>query len=432
VIIGPQSSGKSTICKIACYCSWVEKKVCLNQSFAFFEKNGTFHAELVRFHKLKGYFRDDSYIEYESDVIRFTYTHKEGVPAFEWRNRYGYKRGKIAYIPSERNLIAAIRNWFEVKFEDNNIRNFMIDWTDARKTYTEQSPLPILKLGVRYYFDEASERDLVLVDNNGTTLDLTNTSSGLQSVIPLEVVAEYMMARLYNSKESHLSVNDERLDQFLAGKIYDDLFKPDKIVFPAEGGTQELPISTNGNWTTSPEEVPQTKQTTISIRTTGSYIRFFKSEEDRKNHLMVVNQMLTVQHTKLYIEEPEQNIFPETQRDILYYFLQLAGTKEDHGLFITTHSPYILLALNNCILGYLVKDKMPEEERNELKSFQACVDPALVSAYEITSEGTLRSIQNERTRTVGKHYFNRISNGIMDEYYDMLNYLEMDSDEGKN
>ena len=27
VIMGPQSSGKSTINKIACYCSWVEKKV---------------------------------------------------------------------------------------------------------------------------------------------------------------------------------------------------------------------------------------------------------------------------------------------------------------------------------------------------------------------------------------------------------------------
>ena len=29
VIIGPQSSGKSTINKIACYCTWVEKKVSL-------------------------------------------------------------------------------------------------------------------------------------------------------------------------------------------------------------------------------------------------------------------------------------------------------------------------------------------------------------------------------------------------------------------
>ena len=36
VIIGPQSSGKSTICKIACYCSWVEKRICLSQSFEYF------------------------------------------------------------------------------------------------------------------------------------------------------------------------------------------------------------------------------------------------------------------------------------------------------------------------------------------------------------------------------------------------------------
>ena len=42
VIIGPQSSGKSTINKIACYCTWVEKKVSLEQSFDFFMERNSF------------------------------------------------------------------------------------------------------------------------------------------------------------------------------------------------------------------------------------------------------------------------------------------------------------------------------------------------------------------------------------------------------
>lgn len=56
VIIGPQSSGKSTINKIACFCSWVEKKVSLEQSFDFFLKDDNFITNLIVFHKLDGYF----------------------------------------------------------------------------------------------------------------------------------------------------------------------------------------------------------------------------------------------------------------------------------------------------------------------------------------------------------------------------------------
>ena len=70
VIIGPQSSGKSTINKIACYCTWVEKKVSLDQSFDFFLTGTNFLDRLVEFHKMKGYFRQESYIEFSSEVIK--------------------------------------------------------------------------------------------------------------------------------------------------------------------------------------------------------------------------------------------------------------------------------------------------------------------------------------------------------------------------
>ena len=72
VIIGPQSSGKSCALKIACYCTWVEKKIELAQSADEFLKDGYFVEELTRFHKLKGYFKKDSFIGYESDYTKFS------------------------------------------------------------------------------------------------------------------------------------------------------------------------------------------------------------------------------------------------------------------------------------------------------------------------------------------------------------------------
>ena len=38
VIIGPQSSGKSCVLKLACYCTWVEKRIELTQKPEYFQK----------------------------------------------------------------------------------------------------------------------------------------------------------------------------------------------------------------------------------------------------------------------------------------------------------------------------------------------------------------------------------------------------------
>ena len=60
VIIGSQSSGKSCVLKTACYCTWVEKRIELTQTADFFAKDDNFLKELERFHKLKGYIKEDS------------------------------------------------------------------------------------------------------------------------------------------------------------------------------------------------------------------------------------------------------------------------------------------------------------------------------------------------------------------------------------
>lgn len=41
VIIGEQSIGKSCVLKVACFCTWVEKRIEIEQSSKRFAKNGT-------------------------------------------------------------------------------------------------------------------------------------------------------------------------------------------------------------------------------------------------------------------------------------------------------------------------------------------------------------------------------------------------------
>jgi predicted ATPase len=127
------------------------------------------------------------------------------------------------------------------------------------------------------------------------------------------------------------------------------------------------------------------------------------------------------------IEEPEQNLFPETQRDFIYFLLdKITNTEREHTVLLTTHSPYILYALNNCMLGKTVEQEMTDDEKNSLLSNKSWVDTALVSVWEIEKDkGTLKSIKDEKIGTVSKHYFNKITNDVMDEYYEMLSHLHL-------
>nr|WP_321520736.1 AAA family ATPase [uncultured Macellibacteroides sp.] len=397
VIMGPQSSGKSTINKIACYCSWVEKTVLMEQSFDNFNHD-IFVNKLISFHKLDGYIRDDSYIHYESNVLKMICEY--GVVNLDWKDKYAYKRPKISFIPSERNIIATIPNWWEVKFSGNNIRNFMAEWNESRVPYTVDSPLEILKLGVKYYYDKSSGADYVSIDENND-LKLTNTSSGLQSIIPLCVLIEYLTRWIYDNLENQSVKYIEQAIE-LSSKLFDEVYNKTTKDIDRTGDKRTIRIGPDG------------------VKTNFSFSSL--SKEDAAKFETQLSKLTKNQNTELYIEEPEQNLFPSSQRDLMYFLLKAIKGNMDHKLFLTTHSPYILYALNNCMMGYLVKDNMPEDEAKELLCYPAWIDPKLVSVWEIV-DGRLRNIQ-DKDNIVSENYFDQKMTELTNEYYQMLNYYE--------
>jgi predicted ATPase len=279
VIIGSQSSGKSCVLKTTCYCTWVEKRIELTQTSDFFAKDGNFLNELERFHKLKGYIKSDTFISYESDFMVFSYDNATKTFKFEWKEgRWNYRRSKVTYIPAERNLVAAIPNWFQVKFADDNIRDFMADWETARQA--AQEDITVLNLGVSYHYDANTKSDKVKV-SDGVTLDFTNTSSGLQSVIPLFVHLSHITKIKHDRIESFANLQENSI---LLSKL---------------------------------------------------------DEEDKKD---IYTNYVHTHHCDIFLEEPEANLFPPTQSNLVEWLLN--KTKGDHSsnLFVATHSPYVLNA----------------------------------------------------------------------------------------
>lgn len=330
VIIGPQSLGKSTVLKIASYCTWVEKRIELTQMPGFFNTDNNFISPLKTFHRMKDYFNEGSSIFYESDYLKFRYTYIDNKFDFEWKDgRWKYRRTKVTYIPAERNLVAVIPNWFEVRMERNNIWNFMSDWVTARNATTEQ--LQILNLNVAYQYDSERNRDVVSIQN-GNTIDITDISSGLQSLIPLYVHLNYLCNGLYQTENT----------QRLAGKWEnEDLLQIIyKELFENSGKTEAVHSVEREN------ERGEIETTKIRYRKKiGSMSLLFTYPKYADECEDVYKQYLMTDHCEIFLEEPENNLFPPTQSRLIDWLYSMTTKEHKNVLFIATHSPYVLSVL---------------------------------------------------------------------------------------
>lgn len=380
ILIGLQSSGKSTINKIACYCSWVEKEIFLDQSADAFKEKGYFESNLIHFHKLEGFIEENSFIKYESDVMSFSFSKKTEQFEFEWKkNKWDFTRSKTIYIPAERNIVATIPNWFEVKLEANNLRSFMADWEESR-TYYSKKPISILDLDIKYEFDKNTSSDKVYLKND-KLIKFTNASSGLQSLIPLLTLVNY---------------------------VTKDIFKSDK-----SDSIKERNILTNMRMSIMEEALGF-----LNVGDLDSY-RKIMAEDSAK---VAFDKFENIQSTNIFLEEPEVNLFPTTQRELLKALVQQVYHNEEnreHSIFITTHSPYILTSLNNLI--YAAKcGKEHSDEVNKIVSEKHWVAFEDVGAWFI-KDGELESILDTELKQLDALKLDAVSTALNDEFDQLLN-----------
>jgi predicted ATPase len=110
----------------------------------------------------------------------------------------------------------------------------------------------------------------------------------------------------------------------------------------------------------------------------------------------------------VFIEEPSAHLFPKEQKETIeflaHYFNLLQNKKEyepGHRFFISTHSPYILNAINNILekkrlIKKVDKIKDPEARKEKKEKLEALFFPDLsidnVSAYMIEENGCAKSM----------------------------------------
>lgn len=124
----------------------------------------------------------------------------------------------------------------------------------------------------------------------------------------------------------------------------------------------------------------------------------------------------------IYLEEPESNVFPSTQYDLVRLFAWLSNEPNlDFSWVITTHSPYILSSFNNLLEAWQVATTKPDSKNEVAKLIQEryWIRPSDFKAYCI-HDGKLESIMDEETGLINGKYLDGISNEIGSQFDELL------------
>jgi len=319
IVIGPQSSGKSCLLKAVCFCCWLEKRIELTQNTKLFKDAEDFLDKLVSFHNMHNYIRQNTNIAYESDFLKFSCDSSDNTFKCEWKegNRWNYSRTKISYIPAERIIIGAVQNMLRVDFSTQNLKAFVADWEDARRAVGNE--LEILNLGVTYTYNPDLHTDKINV-GKGIEATMSEVSSGLQSLIPLFVYITYLTKGLYERIQNNLERGEEakRLIRFLLEEKYK--IEGGRIDIAQPKGSSVINVNIMGN------------------ETLDDYL----SEKDRAEIIATLDRYRYTDHCDIFLEEPEENLFPVAQSDLVEWLYDNVIFNKKHSLFVTTHSPYIL------------------------------------------------------------------------------------------
>ena len=124
----------------------------------------------------------------------------------------------------------------------------------------------------------------------------------------------------------------------------------------------------------------------------------------------------------MYVEEPETHIFPSTQFELVKLFAWLSSDLLlRFSWVIATHSPYILSSFNNLLEAWQAAASKPEakDEVATLIGERYWIRPSDFKAYRI-HDGKLESIMDEETGLINGEYLDGISNEIGSQFDELL------------
>ena len=141
-----------------------------------------------------------------------------------------------------------------------------------------------------------------------------------------------------------------------------------------------------------------------------------------------MSRMESGARSTFFIEEPEAHLYPAAQREIVHFVSTVFNQKPkiqtevlSSQYVITTHSPYILSALNNLMYAKSLLTSNPDHKAavESVLGGTPPIDPGEVRAY-LFSEGEVRSIIDPESKLINAAELDSVSGELAVEFEHLM------------
>ncbi|WP_186263228.1 AAA family ATPase [Burkholderia gladioli] len=149
-------------------------------------------------------------------------------------------------------------------------------------------------------------------------------------------------------------------------------------------------------------------------------INYASSGQQESVWILLLIFLITLEATEtiLFVEEPEAHLFPEAQKHIVD-LLTFAYGSLGCDLIVTTHSPYILGAINNCLYAHLLASSLGQSEVSRVIPSKHWIDPKDSTGWYVHA-GELTSIVDDELRFLDTSLVDSAADIINNDYERLL------------
>ena len=314
LLTGKQGSGKSTIAKVYSSLKWLEKALF---TYKMTEEEVDWK-DCFSYHKIEDCITNNSLVHYIGAHYEIQLVKKKLTIKAKSRDnpQEGYSYPKIQYIPAERNFVASLSNLEFIREFPPSLEDFYYMYDNARRNRQGKLSIPFDN-NIYTYYDEAKNQ-IYLKDSISYDIPLDRASSGFQTAVPLLEVINAVSA----------------------------MTKPGLIM----GQLQNFAGFLHKN--DMPEYFPE--------KLKKYWIKKIFQDDPLETSREIYRKLFTKLNFTFIVEEMEQNLYPDSQRKLLFRLLEYCNDPENY-LLLTTHSPYIFFALTLAAKASQLYQKNPLE-----------------------------------------------------------------------
>lgn len=420
VFIGPQATGKSALAKI--YTIFKAPRRFLNipenESFEIIINSDSFFKAALEEYNISSFLRQDSEIDFDSEL-----------------HRLRFKEATLIYEPKLLNRIKDINRLKENCFTNKSLLQEAIEKLDHNFIFFGFELRDILANEGEKLNYSHNLRDLKkFTDLDESSLNqiidlLKKTEETLSSNTALYIPSERSFIQIIKNASLNLMLNNVPIPKHILSfgaelektnvSEIDLSFLQKGLKYVSKNGEDR--IFTDPVHSIKLEEAASGIQSVLPIL------------------IPTIHRRMLLRHRSFVIEEPELNLFPGAQYKLIKTLEsgRYEPLWEDFGSIhtYTTHSPYILSALNNSLYAFNIHMKLMDllgpqnEERASIstklveKIIPAQINPKNFTAYQI-SNGTASSIFDEEKGLIIDNYIDEASDELADDFEALTELLE--------